>query len=223
MAIGKSDCFIVIAAYNETAHIAGVVKRVREQGYRNIIVVDDGSRDDTRSVAAKAGAIALRHMVNLGKGAAMKTGCDYAVREGARAIILVDGDGQHNPEELPKFLKALQNHDIVFSYRKKTGKAPLVRKMGGQFINLLFKLFYRIRLQDSICGYRAMTAAAYRKVRWNSRDYSVESEIIARAGNAGLRYTEVPIATVYHDKYKGMTVIDGVAVLWNLFWWRLTL
>jgi UDP-N-acetylglucosamine---dolichyl-phosphate N-acetylglucosaminyltransferase len=219
-----SDCCIVIAAYNESKHIATVVRRVRKQGYSNIVVVDDGSKDATSAMAKKAGAVALRHIINLGKGAAMKTGADYAFKKGAKAIILVDGDGQHEPEELPKFLKALgKGNDIVFSYRRRTGKAPLVRKLGGQFINMLFKIFYGITLQDSICGYRAMTRHAYETVRWTSTNYSVESEIIARAGKAKLRYTEVPIATIYHDKYKGMTVVDGFSVLWRLFLWRFTL
>ena len=219
-----SDCFIVIAAYNEHKHIADVVHRVRKQGYHNIVVVDDGSKDKTQAIAKKAGAVALRHVINLGKGAAMKTGADYAFKKGAKAIILVDGDGQHHPNELPKFLRALtKGNDIVFSYRRRTGEAPLVRKLGGQFINVLFKLFYGISLQDSICGYRAMTAHAYHKVRWTSSDYSVESEIIARAGKTGLRYTEVPIATIYHDKYKGMTIVDGFSVLGKLFLWRFTL
>jgi glycosyltransferase involved in cell wall biosynthesis len=215
--------YVIISAYNEAGHIGDVVRKVRKNGFHNVIVVDDGSRDATRDIAEKAGAIALRHMINLGKGAAMRTGAEYALRAGAKTLVFLDGDGQHDPAELPKLMTALRGNDIVFSYRRRTGKAPLVRRLGGRFINVLFKALYDIELRDSICGYRAMTTATYKKVRWNSTDYSVESEMIARAGRAGLKYTEVPIATVYHDKYKGMTVVDGFSVLGKLLLWRFML
>lgn len=221
--ITKNNCWIIIAAYNEQRHIADLLRRIKQLKFRNIIVVDDGSRDGTQQVAQRQGVVALRHAVNLGKGAAMKTGAEYALRNGAAALIFIDGDGQHNPGLLPQFLLALNaGNQIVFSYRRR-GRAPILRMLGGRAINLIFRLLYGIRLQDSICGYRAMTVQAYRCVRWTSRDYSVESEMIARAGLHHISYTEIPIDTIYHDKYKGMTIIDGVAVLWNLLWWRITL
>src|SRR5689334_16077776 len=105
---------IVVAAYNEEKHIEKLVKDIRANGYEWIIVVDDCSHDKTYTYATNAGATVLRHVVNLGKGAAMKTGAEYAVLHGAEALVFLDGDGQHHPKEIKHFEKELKNgHDIV--------------------------------------------------------------------------------------------------------------
>lgn len=223
MKFTKNHCWIVIAAHNERGHIGDVILRSRKQGFRNIVVVDDGSQDDTQRIAQQKGAIALRHIVNLGKGAAMKTGADYAISRGAKALIFMDGDGQHKPEELGRFLSSLnRGYAIVFGARKRTEHMPLVLRLGNWFITTVVRVFYNLRLRDVLSGYRAMTADAYRCVRWVSRDYSVESEMIARAGKNNLRYAEFEIATIYHDKYKGTTFLDGFPIVFNLIWWRMT-
>jgi UDP-N-acetylglucosamine---dolichyl-phosphate N-acetylglucosaminyltransferase len=221
--LNKDDCYVVIAAYFEEQRIGNVLQKVKKQGFKKVIVVDDGSKDHTSAVAAEHGATVLTHVVNLGKGAAMKTGADYAREQKAKAIIFMDADGQHRPEELPLFLKELQKgYDIVFGYRKRTNDMPFVRRAGNWTLNVVVKLFYNMNLQDCLSGYRAVTVQAYDIIRWNSRDYSVESEMIARAGRNNLRYAQFQIDTIYHDKYKGMTIIDGIPIILNLIWWRMT-
>jgi len=219
--ISPGEIFVIVAAYNEERHIRDVVRRVRAQGFPNVVVVSDGSKDKTEAVALAAGATVLKHITNLGKGGALKTGADYALREGAQALIFLDGDGQHEPEELPKFRTALGTADIVFSARRRTGRMPFVLRFGNWFISTLIKRLYHLDLHDSQCGYRAMRAKAYPLVRWRSNDYSVESEMIAWASKAHLSYAEVPIRTIYHDKYKGTTPLDGFPIVWNLVMWRL--
>jgi len=214
--------WIVVAAYNEEQHITDVVKRVRAAGYPHIVVADDGSKDRTAAFAKRAGAAVVRHIINLGKGAALKTGADYAVSQGATRLVFIDGDGQHRPEEIPNVLARLRGEvDMVFTYRRRTRGMPLIRRLGGLTITTMIRLFYSYDLKDALCGMRAMTAAAYRKVRWTSRDYSVESEMIANAGIHFLRTREVEISTIYHDSYKGMTVFDGLRTVWHLMWWRM--
>jgi glycosyltransferase involved in cell wall biosynthesis len=213
---------VVLAAYNEGARIGPVVEKICKLGF-SVIVVDDGSKDDTAQVAKTRGAHVLVHILNLGKGAAMKTGADYAFGKGASAVIFMDADGQHRPEELPLFVKGLeQGYAVVFGTRKRTKSMPIVRRLGNWVITTVVRLFYRMNLRDVTSGYRAVTAKAYKIVRWDSRDYSVESEIIARAGRNNLRYVELDIATIYHDKYKGMTIFTGLSIVWNLIWWRIT-
>ncbi len=222
--LSKDDCWVVIAAFNEEKRLAGVLEGVRAQGFANVVVCDDGSRDGTQALARLHKATVLRHVVNLGKGAAMKTGADYAVAHGARALIFMDADGQHKPEESPLFLDALdEGNAIAFGYRHRNGTMPVVLRFGNWFISGVIKLLYGMDIKDSQCGYRAMTVGAYTAVRWTSRDYSVESEMIARAGKRGLRYAEFEIATIYHDKYKGTTFLDGFPIVWNLLWWRIAL
>ncbi len=217
------NIFAVIPAYNEEKHITEVVEKTKRHiSADRIIVVDDGSRDKTYAAAQKTGAVALRHIVNLGKGAALKTGCDYAVKKGAEAIIALDSDTQHDPEEIPNFAKALKDADIVFGYRSPDKRMPLVLKFGNWAIGTAIKILFRIHIKDTQCGYRAFTKEAYRKIMWTAADYSVESEMIALVGKNNLRYKQIPIETIYVDRYKGTTPLDGISIVMKMLWWRIT-
>ena len=216
----KGRVFVVIPAYNEEKHISKIIKETKEYADK-VIIVDDGSKDKTSSIARRSKAIVLTHLVNLGKGATLKTGCDYAVKNNASFIIAIDADAQHDPKEIPRFLEGLKNHEIVLGYRKLNRKMPFVLKFGNWFINKTIRFLYRIKIRDSQCGYRAFTAKAYKKLRWKASDYSMESEMIAKIGKYKLSYAEIPIATIYSDKYKGTTVLDGIKIVFNLLIWRL--
>jgi len=219
-AFSESMLWVVIPAYNEARRIKEVIKGVKKYTKR-IIVVDDGSKDKTFEAAQKQKVEVLRHIVNLGKGAALKTGCDYALRKKATGFIVIDSDGQHDPKEIPKFAWKLRSHDIVFGQRRFDKNMPLILKWGNRFIDFMIKMLYGIDLQDTQCGYRAFTARAYRKIRWRASDYSLESEMIANAGRAKLKYSTISIATIYSDKYKGTTVMDGMKIVINMVMWRM--
>jgi len=209
----------VIPAYNEEKTIAGIIKETKRY-IDKIIVVDDGSKDNTSKAAKESNVLVLRHVVNLGKGAALKTGCDFAIKNNAKIIVALDADAQHDPREIPKFLENIKNNDIVFGYRKLNKNMPLILKFGNWFINKTIKFLYGVNIKDSQCGYRAFTSKAYKKIRWNASDYSMESEMIAKTGRHNLRYKEVPIQTIYSDKYKGTTILDGVKIVLNMILWR---
>ncbi|MBI2658915.1 glycosyltransferase family 2 protein [Candidatus Woesearchaeota archaeon] len=215
-----SDVWAVIPARNEQKNIADVIKKTKRY-VGNVVIVDDGSTDSTREFAEKSGAIVLGHIVNLGKGAALKTGCDYAFKNGAKYVIVLDADSQHKPEDIPRFIGKLQKYDIVFSYRKASGKMPIVLRFGNWFISNVVKVLYGIGLNDTQCGFRAFSKEAYKKIRWNASDYSMESEMISRAGKQSLKYVQIPIQTIYSDKYKGTTILDGMRIVTNMFWWKL--
>ena len=210
----------IIPAYNEEKSIADIIKKTRKH-VDNVIVVDDGSKDKTNSLSEKTGAIVLRHLINLGKGATLKTGCDYAVKKGAKFIIALDADAQHNPDDIPRFIEKLKKYDIVFSYRKTSSKMPIVLRFGNWFISNVVKFLYKISINDTQCGFRAFSREAYKKIRWNSSNYSMESEMISRAGKQNLKYVQIPIETIYSDKYKGTTIIDGIKIVFNMIWWKL--
>jgi UDP-N-acetylglucosamine---dolichyl-phosphate N-acetylglucosaminyltransferase len=209
---------IIIPAHNEAATISRVIQAAKNYG--RVVVVDDGSTDNTAAVARRYGVVVLQHIVNLGKGCALKTGCDYAVREHAEHIVVIDADAQHDPHDIPLFLDALNDKDIVFGYRTLSNKMPRILRFGNEFINNVSTVLYGLRLHDTQCGYRAFTREAYKKLRWSAQDYSVESEMVSSAGKHGLRYAEVPIKTVYTNKYKGTTVIDGVKIVMKMIWWK---
>ncbi len=211
--------YCIIPAYNEEKRIGPVIEKTRKH-CGNIIVVDDGSKDGTYEAAN--GCTVLRHIVNLGKGAALKTGCEYATMNGATQIIVLDSDGQHDPDEIPNFIKALKENEIVFGFRPKNKNMPAVFKFGNWFIDTSIKTLFKISIKDSQCGYRAFTAEAYKKIKWKSTDYSVESEMIAHTGKHRLKYAQTPIKTIYHDKYKGTTVADGISIVLKMIWWKVT-
>jgi len=179
---------IVIPAYNEALRISPVITMC--QKYGEVIVVDDGSKDDTYDVASKTSALVLKHRVNLGKGAALKTGCDAALLLKADNIVVIDSDGQHDPDEIPSFIRRLKYNDIVFSKRIKRYKMPLVAKLGNDLFSFISKLLFKLDLRDPQSGYRAFTSSCYEKIRWDSSGYSVENEIIAKVGAKKIRWTK---------------------------------
>ncbi len=217
----NKDFFVIIPAHNEEKRIVGVIRKVKNYA-KNILVVDDGSKDGTYSVAKSENVVVLRHIVNLGKGAGLKTGCEYAIRHGAKMFVFIDADGQHRPEDIPRFLKALKRADIVFGSRALNKKMPSVFRFGNWFINQVNNLLFGVKLKDTQSGYRAMTAEAYKKIKWKSTSYSVESEMVAKTGKEKLKYAEIFISTIYSDKYKGTTVLDGVRIVLNMLWWKIT-
>jgi glycosyltransferase involved in cell wall biosynthesis len=218
--MNRSNLWAVIPAYNEEKSIGNIIKETKKY-VSKIIVVDDGSRDNTYKVAKRGNVTVLRHIINLGKGAALKTGCDFAVKNNAQIIIALDADAQHDPKEIPNFLESIKSNDMVFGYRKSNKKMPLILKFGNWFINKIIKLLYGVAIRDSQCGYRVFTSKAYKKIRWNASNYSMESEMVAKAGRYNLRYTEVPIKTIYSNKYKGTTILDGVKIVFNMILWRI--
>ena len=215
--------FVVIPVYNEGPRLGALLHEVaRHVPADRVVVVDDGSRPAVDR-ALVGGARLVRHAVNLGKGMALRTGCEKALAEGATAVVLMDGDGQHEPREIPRLLAALGEVDIAFAARELGWKVPWVRLFGNRVLNAWTHLLFGLDLSDIWCGYRAFRAEAFPLVAWNASDYAVDVEMAVRAGRAKLRYTQVPIPAIYHDAYKGVTVLDGLRVLVQLAAWRLTL
>ena len=217
--MGKT-IWTVIPAHNESNNIGEIIKKTKKY-VDNVVVVDDGSRDETYNVAKSSGVDVLEHVINLGKGAALKTGCDYAVKNGAEFLVVLDADAQHDPDEIPRFLEKLNDYDIVFGYRKGSKNMPFVLRFGNWFISSVIDILYNINLRDTQSGYRAFSAETYKKIRWSAADYSMESEMIVNVGKNKLKYTQLPIKTIYSDRYKGTTIIDGIKIVMNMFLFKL--
>lgn len=211
---------VIIPAYNEESRISAVIKGVLAQKC-DVIVVDDGSADTTYDKALNAGATVLQHRINLGKGAAAKTGCEYALRKKYDTIILMDGDGQHRPEDIPRLLKALDKTGIVFAYREYDHHMPALMRFGNSFINFASSIINGIHLKDTQSGLRAMKAQVYRKVRWGATDYGMESEMIAKVAKHKIPFKEIAIPNIYDESYKGTGIFDGVKIVIQMLKWRL--
>ena len=215
--------FIVVPAFNEAKRIGGVLSGL-EKTKLPVVVIDDGSSDRTFEIVKKYKVTVLRHKINLGKGAAMKTGAEAAFSMGADAVIFMDSDGQHKIEDLPQFVKALKTgkYEIVFGSRNLGLGMPLERYIGNKLASVLVNLLFGIYVSDLISGYRALTRKAFEKINWESTGYGVETEMVVKCARLGLKHCEVPVATVYYDKFKGVSIIDAIGIFFDVFRWRIT-
>ncbi len=211
-----NDVFVILPGFNEEKHVKRTIRDIEREGFKNIIFVDDGSEDSTIDCAMQTDATVLKHSINLGKGAAMKTGCDFAIKQGAKILVLMDSDGQHEAKDIKRFIRAIKNKDIVFSFRKFSRSMPATMRFGNIFLSKVSKILFGLDIKDTQAGFRAFTAKAYPKIKWFSSDYGMESEMIARASKHKLKYSEIEIKTIYHDAHKGTTPLDGVKVLFNM-------
>ena len=216
----------MVPAFNERSRVASVLAAVgalRLPERPRMIVVDDGSSDGTAEVAKRAGAQVVSHRVNLGKGAALLTGVEAAVATGADLVVVMDADGQHDPSDLPLLLEPLKagRADLVLGYRQFTSAMPPAMRFGNTLLSGIFAALFGLRVRDTQCGFRALTAEACRSLRWTAIDYAVETEMLVHAARRRLRVVEVPIATVYLDRHKGTTAIDGLRILASMLRWRL--
>ncbi|MFA4930456.1 MAG: glycosyltransferase family 2 protein [Patescibacteria group bacterium] len=214
---------VVIPVLNEGSKIAQIIEQTKKF-VDLVIVVDDGSAL-TKKVPmnlSDQNVIILYHAINLGKGAAMKTGCQAAIHQNAEIIIIMDGDGQHKSEDIPRFISTLQknNLDIVFGTRKKSSTMPFVMKFGNTFLSFISSFLFGIDVADTQCGFRAFRSSIFRKIIWNSTRYSVETEMIMRAGKNKLKFGEIEIDTIYLNKFKGTTFIDGIRIFVNMLIWK---
>ena len=219
--------FVVIPCYNEEKRIIDVLQRTNNLKLdKKIIVVDDGSSDNSCKVVKNIATLKnnfkdvllLEHSINLGKGAALKTGCEAAIKLGADIIVLIDADGQHNPEVIPEMVKKLEKEhlDLVFGSRDMDAKKmPAVLYFGNKFLTKIINLLSGISISDSQSGLKVFRASVYDKLFWEASDYSVETEMIIKAGKNKLKYGEILIETIYNGKYRA-TPFDGIKILINL-------
>ena len=217
---------IVIPAYHEAPRLRGVLTAIPwllpEVGERRVIVVDDGSTDATASVAREAGALVVRHRVNLGAGAALRTGTEAALKLGADIVVHMDADGQHPPDDLPRLIDTLlRGADAVTGVRAFHRPMPWLFIFGNRFLSEVTRALFGIANPDTQCAYRAFWAWAWPSICWESTDYAFASEMLVRAKRHGILWDMVPIRTIYLDRYKGTGIGDGVRILRKLVGWRL--
>jgi glycosyltransferase involved in cell wall biosynthesis len=214
---------VVIPVYNENRRIVEVVNEIYKNYSLPIVVVDDGSGrssvDLLMGLKKRKKIKLLRHRKNLGKGSAMLTGSLYCWEKGYDAIIFMDGDGQHNPTELTLFVKELKKYPLVFGYRDLGKKMPFIRRMGNKAAKYLVKKLFLIDRYDFLCGYFALKKEVFDKIRWTSNRYGVETEIATLVAKNRLKYIEVPVETIYKNKYKGVTLLDAIKILLKIPVW----
>ncbi|MCJ7805552.1 glycosyltransferase family 2 protein [Patescibacteria group bacterium] len=214
--------FVVVPAYNEEKRIGAVLASLRK-AKQSVVVVDDGSTDKTYQIARRYTPYVFRHRVNLGKGAALKTGVEEAFDMGADAVIFMDSDGQHKAEDINVFIEKLKSgkYDVVFGSRNLGYGVPVDRYLGNKMASVTISLLFGVYISDLICGFKAITRKAFKKLNWESTGYGVETEIAILTARKGLHYCEVPVSTLYYDKVKGVTILDAFSIFFDVIRWRI--
>lgn len=216
---------VVIPAYNIEKTLQRVIKGVQRY-VGTVIVIDDGSNDATFKRAQEAGAEVLRHGRNEGKGRALRTGLEHALKKGFDQIILMDGDGQHDSNEIPRFLKAAQDPqaDIIVGSRMENVKdMPRERLVVNRIGSFLTSLLARQRIPDSQSGYRLVKSGVLRKITFTSRRYDLESEMLIKAGKRGFKIKSIPVKTIYRQEishfHKFWDTLRFIKLILKGIWW----
>jgi glycosyltransferase involved in cell wall biosynthesis len=214
--IGQSNIVVIVPAFNEERFIGSVVIKLLMHPVE-VLVIDDGSEDNTSAIARAAGATVITQVRNGGKGTALNLGFVHARRRQPDVVVVIDADGQHLPEELPRLVAPIltQQADIVIGsrYLEKTCTAPVFRRIGHKLINMATSVPSGINVTDSQSGFRAFSRQALDLIQFNATDFSVESEMQFLAREYQLKIVEVPITIRYTDQAKRPAVKQGVIVL----------
>jgi glycosyltransferase involved in cell wall biosynthesis len=212
----EQEIVAAIPCFNEERFIGSVVVKTRKYVDR-VIVVDDGSTDATAEVAEAAGAQVIRHKKNQGKGEAIRSAFEWAKGSGCKALVLLDGDGQHEPADIPTLLSPVLagEADMVVGSRflAASSSIPRYRRIGQHLLTLVTNLGSGVRLTDSQSGFRAFSCKAINNMSFAEGGLSVESEMQFSISGSGLRVAEVPIEVAYVDKAKRSPIGQGVSVL----------
>lgn len=216
----KKNIYVVIPAYNEEGVIQEVIEEIQTAGYKNIIIVDDGSTDNTQIVAQKnAGVIALKLSLNRGKGAAVKTGIEAAKILGADVVVTLDGDGQHNPTDIDKMIELIESGvDVILGSRLKNPKnMPNYKILHNKIGNFFVWMIYGLWVTDSQSGFRAYSRKAINLIDTKTDRYEYDSEIIREIYHHKLKYAEIPIEVRYTEYSKSkknkMNLKNGIKTL----------
>jgi glycosyltransferase involved in cell wall biosynthesis len=187
-----------IAAYNEAKYVGSIVLQAR-QYVDEVIVVDDGSTDNTARVAALAGATVVRHNENRGKGAAIQSILAEARKRNPDVLVLLDADAQHDPNEIPILIKPIsEDFDLVIGSREaQDDKTPRYRRIGKKVISSSTRFASKTDIFDSESGFRALSPKAISELELQEKGFAIESEMITRAAAKDLKITEVPISNIY--------------------------
>lgn len=217
-----SNVYIIIPAKDEGTRIGGVLKQLRKLNFYNVVVVNDGSSDNTEAIAKQYNATVLNHFVNLGAGAATQTGIDFAVKNNAEIIVTIDADHQHLPEDIVNLVDTLrvQKSDVVIGSRflKEGNKIPVLRVLYNKIANVITYIITGIKVTDSQSGMKAFNKkfAKNTKINFNGFEFSVE--MIKNIKMTGAKVTESPINVVYTKETmaKGQNLWNGVKMLSKL-------
>lgn len=218
---GNADTWVVIPLYNEATVIGEVIRGLRPD-FANVVCIDDGSSDGSGRIAVEAGARLVTHPINLGQGAALQTGFEYALERGAKYVVTFDADGQHRVVDAVAMLERSRAEDlaIVFGSRflDDRTKPGFLKKIVLKTAVAVTNWTTRTRLTDAHNGLRVIREDALRRIRLRQDRMAHGTEIVVQLGRTGLPYAEQPVEVIYSDysKAKGQSLLNSVNILIDL-------
>ncbi|MBU1319002.1 MAG: glycosyltransferase family 2 protein [candidate division Zixibacteria bacterium] len=224
--MNSESVLIIIPAFNTADSICTLIGQVLDHASPdNILVIDDGSADETARLAEQTGVRIISHDVNLGKGAALKTGFRVALDEKYRYVLTMDADLQHPAKCVPDFLEVAASgcYDMVIGVRDRSEKMPPHRAFANFTTSILISLLTGVLIKDSQSGFRLISTRLIRSVSLRGERYDLESEMLLKAGLARFSIGEIAIPTVYDGSASSINpVVDGLRFLKllreSLFW-----
>lgn len=218
---GHPDTWVVIPLYNEATVIGDVVRELSPV-FGNVVCIDDGSRDGSGTIARAAGAHIVSHPINLGQGAALQTGFEYALERGAEYVVTFDADGQHRVVDALAMLQRARDEDlaIVFGSRflDDRTKPGILKKIVLKTAVWVTNITTRTKLTDAHNGLRVIRRDALSRIKLKQDRMAHGTEIVVRLGRTGLPYAEEPVEVIYTDysKAKGQSLLNSVNILIDL-------
>ena len=220
------DILIAIPVFNEKKNIKKVLIEVQKK-FKNIAVIDNCSTDGTNKIIQQFNVTNIKHDYNLGKSLSMKTALDYALIKKYKYIAYIDGDGQHNVDDLVKISSEIKDNrlDAVIGYRCQLNKLNLKKRIGTKVLEFFFYILFKKKIYDIQSGLRVLKVSILKKINIKSkgsRHYFADAEITCKLVKMNKKIKQIPIKTIRSESYKGMNIVQGIYLMFNLLFWRIS-
>ena len=193
---------VVIPVHNEVKSIGSLVESIKRKKF-DVVVIDDGSTDDSHSVAQEKGAIVLKNETKHGKGMSLQKGFEYAIAHQYEGVITMDGDGQHDGEDIDKFIKAIPKDPKSIITGNRMGDPagmPRSRYFTNWFMSRLISWLCKQRIPDTQCGFRYIGCDILKNCHFLTKDFEIESEVLIKASKKGYKIYSVPVKSIYQNE-----------------------
>ena len=219
----QHSTLVLVPVYNAAEHLPELIRRLRRFVCdSNLMVVNDGSTDNSLDLLKQNSVNYISFPENRGKGAALEAGFEYAIANGYRSVLTVDADLQHLPEEVPRFFALDDGQTVLIGTRNISLAAmPVARCLSNYVTSLIVSVFSTQRVRDSQSGFRLIPSVILQAIQLNTVGYDFESEFLFKAGALGCRIAEVPISTVYEGSQSFVNPITDTLRFVRLIWRRI--
>ena len=193
---------ILIPVYNEFKEIGRLVESLKRKGLP-VVVIDDGSTDDSGGIAKQKGAVVIRHDQNQGKGRSLQDGFEYVLKNNYDGVITIDGDGQHDINDIDQFISKAKEHplSVITGTRMDDSKGmPFVRFVTNRMMSWMISTLCKQNIPETQCGFRLISREVLNELKLTSSDFEIETEVLIKASKKGFKIYSVPIKTIYRDE-----------------------